>query len=29
VRSVTHQIKPGEYKQNFTLSRNAFNPFPF
>jgi hypothetical protein len=28
VRSVTHQIKPGEYKQNFTLSRNAFNPFP-
>jgi hypothetical protein len=29
VRSVTHQIKPGEYKQNFTLSRNAFQPFPF
>lgn len=24
VRSVTHQIKPGEYKQNFSLSRNAF-----
>jgi hypothetical protein len=28
VRSVTHQIKPGEYKQTFTLSRNAFNPWP-
>lgn len=28
VRSVTHQIKPGEYKQSFTLSRNAFNPWP-
>jgi hypothetical protein len=27
VRSVTHQIKPGEYKQSFTLSRNAFNPW--
>jgi hypothetical protein len=26
VRSVTHQIKPGEYKQNFSLSRNAFFP---
>ena len=26
VRSVSHQIKPGEYKQNFTLSRNAFEP---
>ena len=26
VRSVTHSIKPGEYKQNFTLSRNAFEP---
>jgi hypothetical protein len=26
VRSVTHQIKPGEYKQSFTLSRNAFEP---
>lgn len=24
VRSVTHQIKPGEYKQSFSLSRNAF-----
>jgi hypothetical protein len=23
VRSVTHTIKPGEYKQSFTLSRNA------
>jgi len=23
VTSVTHSIKPGEYKQNFTLSRNA------
>jgi len=28
VRSVTHQIKPGEYKQNFTLSRNALDPWP-
>jgi hypothetical protein len=28
VRSVTHQIKPGEYKQSFTLSRNAFDPWP-
>jgi hypothetical protein len=26
VRSVTHQIKAGEYKQSFTLSRNAFEP---
>jgi len=26
VRSVTSQIKPGEFKQNFTLSRNAFEP---
>lgn len=26
VRSVTHNIKPGSYKQNFTLSRNAFFP---
>lgn len=23
VRSVTHDIKPGQYKQNYTLSRNA------
>jgi hypothetical protein len=27
VRSVTHQVKPGEYKQTFTLSRNAFQPW--
>lgn len=27
VRSVTHNIKHGEYKQNFTLSRNALIPF--
>jgi hypothetical protein len=27
VKSVTHNIKRGEYKQNFTLSRNAFMPF--
>jgi hypothetical protein len=27
VKSVTHNIKPGEYKQNFSLSRNAFRPF--
>lgn len=27
VKSVTHSIKRGEYKQNFTLSRNAFIPF--
>jgi hypothetical protein len=27
VKSVTHAIKRGEYKQNFTLSRNAFIPF--
>ena len=26
VKSVTHNIKPGEYKQSFTLSRNAFFP---
>ncbi len=26
VRSVTHSIKPGEYKQSFTLSRNGFEP---
>ena len=26
VRSVTHNIKPGEYKQNFTLARNGFEP---
>jgi hypothetical protein len=26
VRSVTHNIKPGEYKQSFVLSRNAFEP---
>lgn len=26
VRSVTSQIKPGEFKQNFNLSRNAFTP---
>jgi hypothetical protein len=26
VKSVTHNIKRGEYKQNFTLSRNAFIP---
>jgi len=26
VRSVTSQIKPGEFKQNFSLSRNAFMP---
>jgi hypothetical protein len=25
VKSVTHNIKPGEYKQNFTLARNAFS----
>ena len=24
VRSVTHNIKPGEYKQSFTLARNGF-----
>jgi hypothetical protein len=29
VRSVTHSIKPGEYKQNFTLTRNAFEPLSF
>jgi hypothetical protein len=27
VKSVTHDIKHGEYKQNFTLSRNALIPF--
>lgn len=26
VRSVTHNLKPGEYKQSFTLARNAFDP---
>jgi hypothetical protein len=26
VTSVTHNIKPGEYKQSFTLARNAFEP---
>jgi hypothetical protein len=26
VRSVTHRIRPGEYKQSFTLTRNAFEP---
>ncbi len=25
VTSVTHSLRPGEYKQNFTLTRNAFN----
>ena len=28
VQSVTHNIKHGEYKQNFTLSRNALIPSP-
>lgn len=29
VRSVTHNLKPGEYKQSFTLSRNALiSPTP-
>lgn len=27
VRSVTHELRPGEYKQRFTLSRNAFEPW--
>jgi hypothetical protein len=27
VKSVSHNIKRGEYKQNFSLSRNAFIPF--
>jgi hypothetical protein len=27
VKSVTHSIKRGEYKQNFSLTRNAFIPF--
>jgi hypothetical protein len=26
VKSVTHNLKPGEYKQNFTLTRNALIP---
>jgi len=26
VESVTHDIKPGEYKQNFTLTRDGFVP---
>lgn len=26
VKSVTHNLKPGEYKQNFTLTRNAILP---
>ena len=26
VRSVTHNIKPGEYKQTFSLARNRFEP---
>jgi hypothetical protein len=26
VASVTHNIKPGQYKQSFTLSKNAFYP---
>jgi hypothetical protein len=26
VRSVTHNIKPGEYTQSFTLARNAYEP---
>jgi hypothetical protein len=26
VKSVTHNIKRGEYKQSFTLSRNAHIP---
>ena len=30
VKSVTHTIKRGEYKQSFSLSRNATIPFlPF
>jgi len=29
VRSVTHEIRSGEYKQKFTLSRNAFRPWSF
>ena len=27
VKSVTHNIKRGEYKQTFSLSRNGFVPF--
>ena len=27
VKSVTHNLKPGEYKQSFALARNAFQPF--
>jgi len=27
VKSVTHSLKRGEYKQNFNLTRNAFIPF--
>ncbi|HEV2777787.1 MAG TPA: hypothetical protein VGX25_00145 [Actinophytocola sp.] len=27
VTSVTHEIKPGEYKQSFSLSRDGFVPF--
>jgi hypothetical protein len=27
VKSVTHNLKPGEYKQSFSLMRNAFLPF--
>ena len=27
VKSVTHSLKRGEYKQNFNLTRNAFMPF--
>jgi hypothetical protein len=26
VKSVTHNVKPGQYTQNFNLSRNAFKP---
>jgi hypothetical protein len=26
VKRVTHDVKPGEYKQSFTLARNAFLP---
>ena len=28
VKSVTHNIKRGEYKQSFSLTRNALIPFP-
>ncbi len=27
VKSVTYSMKPGEFKQNFTLARNGFFPF--